>query len=430
MNTLDANFLNNRIKPKKLLCESRHNDLNQLLRTNRTLVSFASYWKGPNKLNKFGLIDTNKIMDANGKPFPTPYTEPPWSGKNFFLIKLKQLEKKLLKKYDIHTVIDLSHNNCQLCNEKNISHFSFILDNVIWSESLVHYIQYHNIKPSSDFIKFVLDHDPITKIYLKGSLHNFTQVNSSMLRQESEKNEIPTIQHGCMYIKIHSNQLLVIDALMEHGGITKKYKEKHEKSFRYSEHAGVLDIDFNGIKYIIVSGKTSRASEFDKTIFLPQMNDFSKELRYIFHTHPPTPRIGGRVESGILYEYPSASDIIHFVGHVNNSNLHGSLVLAPEGLYNIRKFDFTIKKLSIPQKFIQNYRKYTSRSQDSSILKHGDDFNDEFFMSHIAQDTSGIDNINEFLKKHNLWIDFFPRQKNTIGQWIIGTIYLPVCMDE
>lgn len=359
-------------------------------------LHYIMYWKTPN-FNK---------NDSLGNPFPEPAEHMPWSGRIFFIHKLKQLETELLKKFNDTTFIDVTHMNCLLCSEKNISQYSYIYKNFVWSESLMHYISVHNVKPPADFIRFVLNNDPITRLQLFGTYH------------ENGK---------CAYVKIRSNQFLIIDALLEHGGKTKKYKEKHETAFRYSEHAGMLDIDFEGVKYIIVSSQTSRMSHVDKSIFLPQMGKFSKEIKYIFHTHPPTPTIGGRVEMGILYEYPSASDIVHFVDHSNHSNLQGSIVLAAEGLYNIRKYEFNKKHISLPQKFVREYRKRTAQCQDIAILKYGEEFSDEKFLSTIAQDTTGIDDINALLKDYNLYIDFFPRQKNTIGQWIIGTVYLPVC---
>lgn len=391
MNIIDSNFNNKNTPHNKKIKEPLH---------------YVMYWK----TQKF------KQNDSHGNPFPIPIERQPWSGRKFFIDKLTQLEIMLLKNINDNTFIDVTHINCLLCDAKNISHYSYIYKNFVWSESLIHYINVHNIKPPSAFIHFVLDNDPITRIHLCGVYHT----NSI----------IPSLSCKCAYVKIQSNQFLIIDALLEHGGKTKKYKEKHETAFRYSEHAGALDIDLDSVKYIIVSGKTSRSSNVDKSIFLPQMGDFSKEIKYIFHTHPPTPTIGGRVEMGILYEYPSASDIVHFVEHFNHSNLQGSLVLTAEGLYNIRKYEFNKTRILLSQKFIREYRKRTAQCQDIAILKYGEEFTDEEFMSTIAQDTAGIDSINALLKDYGLRIDFFPRQKNTAGQWIIGTVYLPLCVSD
>jgi len=368
-----------------------------ILTINNITNNYVLYWK-TNDFSK---------NDDNGKEFPTPIEREHWSGKRFFLMKLITLENELLKKNN--TFIDDIHQTCLICKAKNISHLSYQFKNMIWSESLVHYIKVHNIKPPAKFIRFVLDNDPITKINLQGKKYK---------------------NGKCAYVKIHTNQLLIIDALFEHGSLAKKYKEKHESAFRYSEHAGMLDIDLNGIKYITVSGKTTRKFANDPSIYLPEQDDYADIIEYIFHTHPMTPRAGGRVASGILYEYPSAMDILHFVDHFNHSNLQGSLVLTAEGLYNIRKELFDRKIILLGKTFIRDYRKAFATAQDIAILKYGDEITDDIFYNKIAQDTNGIDIINALLKKYKLCIDFFPRQKNKEGNWIIGTVYLPVCVSQ
>ena len=57
-------------------------------------------------------------------------------------------------------------------------------------------------------------------------------------------------------------------------------------------------------------------------------------------------------------------------------------------------------------------------------------FTEEEFHEKIAQDSNGIEAINQLLKEYDLVIDYFPRQKNKLGNWIVGTIYIPVCAEE
>ena len=66
----------------------------------------------------------------------------------------------------------------------------------------------------------------------------------------------------------------------------------------------------------------------------------------MFHTHPPTPFPGSRVVDGILYEFPSISDIYHFADHFNAGETQGSLIIAPEGMYIIRAQD-NINKIDL-----------------------------------------------------------------------------------
>lgn len=348
---------------------------------------------------------TQKLQkDINNKELPIPKEQKPWSGQRFFIYKLNLLEQKLVKQQSVF--IDTTHMNCLLCNAKNISHFDFVHENMVWEEGLIHYIKVHNIKPPTKFIRYVLDNDPITEIKLRGKYYKSGR---------------------CAYIKVRANQLLIIDALMEHGGLMQKYKEKHETGYRFSEHMGELDIDLSGVNNIIVSGKTSRMVKEDTSIYLPDAG-VRYETKYIFHTHPPTPSAGGRVESGFLYEYPSASDIEHFVHNFNTTMLHGSIIMTPEGLYNIRKYAFDKNKIKLPKTFRREYQNTVSRVQDIAILKYGEQFTSNIFYEEIAQDASGIDTINTLMQQYGLYIDYFPRQKNKQGQWIVGTIYLPICM--
>lgn len=343
--------------------------------------------------------------DNNGKELPIPVEQNSWSEQRLFIYQLAQLEQKLLKRQSVFA--DNTHVHCLLCDAKNISQFNYAYNNFVWEEGLMHYIKVHNIKPPSKFMRFVLDNDPITEIKLKGKYYKSGR---------------------CAYVKIKANQLLIIDALMEHGGLTKRYKEKHEERYRFSEHMGVLDVDLSGVNSIVVSGKTQRMVKYDNSIYLPEM-DISQETKYIFHTHPPTPNVGGRVESGYLYEYPSVSDIEHFVYNFNRTMLQGSIVMTPEGLYNIRKNSFDKNKLGLPKDFKRKFQDVSSRVQDLAIMKYGEQFSDVEFYEKIAQDTTGIDAINQLLREYDLTVDYFPRQKNKLGNWIVGTVYIPVCSE-
>jgi hypothetical protein len=342
-----------------------------------------------------------------------------WSNQKFFLDKLKLLEDYLIQN---NLYSKTNRINCLLCSKKNISNKRFMFKNIMWMESMYHYVSYHNIKPPSKFIRFVLDNDPT--IYEK--------CQNSFVRIKGKLKKLNKFS----YVKIKTNQLNVLDALMEHGGITQKYKEKHEKSYKYSEHAGMLDFNDSSLDHIIVTGSSERTISNDPEIFFPNLSDTASfEYEYIFHTHPATPKVGGRAKEGILYEFPSANDLLHFVDHFNFGNVQGSLVITPEGLYNIRKNIFDKQKITpFTKKYFDKLKQYYNRIcnivQSESIQKYGTIFDDEFFYSVIAQDTSYIQRCNKILEHFSLYIDFFPRQKNKRNQWIIGTIYLPICLIE
>jgi hypothetical protein len=217
-----------------------------------------------------------------------------------------------------------------------------------------------------------------------------------------------------------------MDALMRHGGY-KYYSDKDMNVFRYSEHAGLLDFNATKLERVVVSGNTTRVDEGDDDIFLPEVMIDMYDYEYIFHTHPPTPRPGGRAELGVLYEFPSIGDIFHFLDHHNGGKTQGSVVIAAEGMYIIRKYTMDTKKIRINEdKMFRGFNYVSSRAQTLSLRKYGDRFSTTKFYSKIAQDDKYIKMINKILNKYSLHIDYYPRIKDKKGRWIIDTVYLPV----
>ena len=192
----------------------------------------------------------------------------------------------------------------------------------------------------------------------------------------------------------------------------------------------MLEFNAKKLERVIVSGTTVRTNMDDPEIFFPSLGEKAYEYEYIFHTHPATPMPGGRIKEGILYEFPSANDIYHFADHFNYGKVQGSLVVTPEGLYNIRKNVFNKQKIIIDKNFGSKLRKLYKKVQDIAISNVAKKFDDEYFYSVVAQNTLAIDECNKFLKTYDLHIDYFPRQKTKNGNWIIGTIYLPICLTE
>ena len=152
---------------------------------------------------------------------------------------------------------------------------------------------------------------------------------------------IPTISPGA-----------IIDCLYEEGSYN-IFTDKNKNIFntnilRFSEHSGFIIFNNNIVDKIIVLNDY-RTDDEDPTIFLPKNNIEALSVDYIFHTHPKSPELGSRLEYKLLYEFPSISDIYHFIDHHNRGILKGSLVITPEGLYIIRKYNILIiyiKKLN------------------------------------------------------------------------------------
>lgn len=320
-----------------------------------------------------------------------------WNDKNYFLNKLYIVQQNIktnIKKTSIT-------KNCELCDAVNINKYLYTYDNVSWYSSLKHYIKKHNYKPSDDFVKFIFELN-LHSIHLKGKIKNNK------------------------FIKLNRHQIMIMDALMEHGGYTKKYHDvSNTNMLRYSEHAGYIQIEDDYINNITISAKTLRVDRGDEEIYLPSNNIELYNYKYIFHTHPPTPKVGGRVKFGILYEVPSVGDLLHFIEHYNLGKTIGSLVMTPEGLYIIKKKNKDTKKIKIDEdKFYHEIIKCFREQQKIAIEKFKSNFNKNYFYSKIANDLTFINNINNILKKYDIKILYYPRTQFVKNKWIIDNIYL------
>lgn len=356
------------------------------------------------------------VKDSYGKPFPYPdRSKKKWILADAFVKNLQLIEDKLDKEKKYYTFHNGKTMDCLFKDKKNVATKIYKLGNVYWEDSLTHYIKEHNVKPSTEFINYILSRTVIT----------------GKKKQTFRLPSLKFAKYGKQYLKIDKNQLMVLDALMKHGSYDKKYPDpKSKKKFRYSEHAGLLDFNHIELEKILVSGKTNRVDVDDDEIYLPINMKEAYDYEYIFHTHPATPRPGGRANAGILYEFPSINDIIHFYEHYSGGLTQGSIVIAPEGLYVIRKYVFDNTPINLDDKRLMEMankaNKLSRLMQDKALKKFGKDFDTYYFYNTIAQDTSYINEINELLHKYELHIDFQPRKKDSHGRWFLDTIYLPV----
>lgn len=362
--------------------------------------------------NKYKLLegywepqDSTKLDYENNKyPTPSIRIDSEWNNRKFFLIKLQQAEKIISG-----VKFEQSHQ-CLICN-KSIDDGEYRIGLMFWRFYYQHYLELHDIKPTTQFEERIFSYQtkPITKTPI--------QLRSKVLKHGELK-----------YLKITSNQLMIMDALMSHGGHTKKYLNQTDPTIlHYSEHSGMLDFDGNKLEKLIVSGKEGRLDEDDDEIYQPETNKDMIDFEYIFHTHPPTPSPGARAIYGVLYEFPSISDIFHFLDHQRAGITQGSLVVAPEGLYNIRKHNFVNEPIKIDEdKFFTVVKKAFYKIQEEAIAKYGHKFTEDTYHDVISKDTTSINKLNEVLNKFDLQIDFFPRKKDSHGNWRISDTYLPV----
>ena len=340
--------------------------------------------------------------------FSNIFENKPWAGEMAFIKRLNEIENILIEK---NKYIKIQSEKCLLCNKKIISK-EFYIENFKWNDSLSHYIKQHHIKPSDKFIDFIYRFKLSKK------------VTKRIFKFKSNKYIINDIS----YVKLKRNQILIMDALLIHGGYTKKYFDKKNiGQFKYSEHYGLLDFNQFSLERVIISGKTNRLDENDKEIYLPkELSNDVLEYEYLFHTHPPTPRPGGRAIDHIIYEFPSPNDIVSFVHLFNKGMTQGSIVMTSEGMYIIRKYNFNKKKIKInDEKAFNKIYNIEKKLQEKAIEKYGINFTTQFFYSTISQDVHFINRLNKTVSKFKLFIDYYPRTK--IGnKWIIDTVYLPI----
>jgi len=357
------------------------------------------------------------IYDIRDNPFPYPiHRNEKWKYCDAFLTKLGEAE---------HYAVGLKGGfikgdaikKCPISSgHGNVTTGIYTLNKYRWEDGLKHYIKYHNHIPNEEFVDYIFRFLPPKKE--RPTI--IGRIRGTVYEKFSKK-----------YLKVTRNQIMIFDALMEHGGY-KKYVDNKDKSIlRYSEHSGLLDFNNSGLEKVTVSANTDRVDKADSDIYMPKNMIEMLDYEYVFHTHPPTHGIGGRVSEGILYEFPSISDVFHFMDHYNDGNVQGSIVMTPEGMYILRKTKFDNKPIKMNENsFYRQANRIMWDMQDKAIEKYGRRFDKDTFYNKIAQDTYYIDQLNKVYNTFGIQIDFYPRIKDVLGNWVIDTIYLPIYVVE
>ena len=304
---------------------------------------------------------------------------------------------------------------CDKCNKKFDYIFIYKHKNfsVKITELDLHFLQFHNMIN--------------TNLYKKISTHKFEGLYID-------------------WVMLATNQLNVLDGLYEVGS-NQIYTENNKnisqsKIMRFSEHAGFIYFEKNKVSNInVITG--SRVEPSDPTIFMPKNCLEALKVNYIFHTHPKTPYLGSRIKNGIIYEFPSISDIIHFIDHHNNGKLLGSIVVAPEGLYIIRKNNFNRENISVDYDVMINdleeiflecyndsYVEYSSTNYENLKINDEIKLPENLFYFEISTNYNYINKINKILMKYDIFIDYYARTyfektKFITSKWIFDDIYLP-----
>lgn len=323
----------------------------------------------------------------------------------------------------VNSIIDLSKQSnkkhkCEYCNEEFHNTYDYNCKNLKMQidESTLHMIKSHNVIDSVVYKKICTIDD----------------------------SRIKNCFEWCL---LNTNGLNIIDGLYEVGSnqiyMEKKKNISESKISRFSEHSGFIYFEKKKIKTIsIITG--TRVEPSDPIIYMPTNCAEALKVEYIFHTHPKTPYIGSRIKSGIIYEFPSISDIIHFVEHHNDGKLLGSIVIAPEGIYIIRKnifnsnpinIDYDLMVENLEDIFLEcyndSYSKYSIINYDELKINGEIKLPDDFFYPQISTNYEYINKINKVLKKYDLFIDYYARTHynnidTNVSKWIFDDIYVPM----
>lgn len=229
-------------------------------------------------------------------------------------------------------------------------------------------------------------------------------------------------KYDARYIKISKNQMRILESLYVDGSYDKKYYDSKNK-LRYSEHSGLLDFGKSTLQRFIINAKQNISDKYDDNILLPDNMPDAFDFEYMFHTHPSTPKPGSRIKEGFLYEFPSISDLEHFIDHHNFGSIQGSMIIAPEGLYIIKCIDPS-KKVKIKEREFEDYLyDEIEKIQDDAIKKYKNKL--DKFNEIIANDKTYVDRFNLLIKEFNLKVFYKPRIKVN-NKWILDDLYLKV----
>jgi hypothetical protein len=340
-------------------------------------------------------------------------------------------------------------NICPICKKKFLYEYIYKSKNTFIKifEYQTHLFTMHNIIDSKFYKKICNDFEQNINITRKSKENKET--NTLEINDDIKKNILNNTNINiCVgWTQLSTNGLNILDGLYEIGSnqiyIEKNKNISESKISRFSEHSGFIYFEKNKISNIsVITG--SRVEPSDPLIFMPSNCLEALKVDYIYHTHPKTPYIGSRIKSGIVYEFPSISDIIHFVEHHNNGKLLGSIIIAPEGIYIIRKnnfdrnpihIDYDIMVGDLEEIFMEcyndSYLQYSKINYKELKVNGEIKLPDSFFYEEVSINYEYINKINKVLEKYDLFIDYYARvlfdkPKNYTKKWIFDDIYIPL----
>lgn len=416
-----------------------------LLPTNLYFLQISSSYQSlPFSSNLFPLIlhSYNDTMLKTGAPIIYEFCENvSMKSYPFFIDKLEQVQQLchsfILTESDVTDLVSSRPTKCKKCETTKF----FQLRNIVWIGNIPHQIDSHQMYPSDYFIKVIL---------------NLTLIDNQIINPPIEI--LPSFTQHVNYVVFSYNKLLIIDALV-HQGSQPRYStiegtedsENKNERYIYSEHSGVLTINQCTIDSIIVSTETNRVDKSDANIYLPINIELLAYHEFLFHTHPNTSTYGGRIHEGIVYEFPSANDILNYAKYHDEGIAQASIIVAPEGMYIIKPITYTKHSYKLPsnlfdtlqqlivkiertalKNLIPNLTHSFSEDQDDNDHTFKDAFKNltdpDVFHARISADLRYIQMYNDFLAKYNLFIEYYPRILRN-GEWMLREVRLELVVE-
>ncbi|AHA45451.1 hypothetical protein HIRU_S545 [Hirudovirus strain Sangsue] len=332
---------------------------------------------------------------------------------SFFMDKLEKLEKMstIINNFDLESYglkYYCQYPDCKKCQTNQF----YQLENIIWPNNIRHIIKHHHSYPSKYFTNIVI-YTVCTNDYI---INPPIKINTKNISDFS-------------YVQLSYNKLLIIDALFRQGSYPRYLVPKNHSNpstrFIYSEHSGVLTLKNSVIDNIIVSTESSRIDSNDTDIYLPTNIDLMKNHEFLFHTHPNSITYAGRLKNNIIYEFPSANDILNFIKYHNTGIAQASIIVAPEGIYVIRPIEYN-QDFKINLENFTDLKKYILKLENKAVKKLSNVLNlsdPDIFHENVSHNFSYIKLYNKYIRQYNIFVEFYPRKKKN-NEWILPSIYL------
>jgi hypothetical protein len=347
-------------------------------------VKFEAYWKTDNK----------KKDDENNNLKSPKECKTQWEGQESFIKKLAEVQNtfKTITIYEKY-----GPKYCLIDGIVDINTKTYKLHNVYWSDSLFHYVNMHNVKPTQEFIDFIVNYE---------SSEGFTSFN--------------------VEFDLSINHLSILDSLVKYGFKENVLKNKEEH--KIMKHTGLLRYGKKGIEYITINTIFNDSFNRSEQIYEQFERILDQDRNHALFCTIPYIDPYKIVKKDSYLNYPKIKDLYIFIFFYEEYRMYDYFIFATEGYYiiqtkNSEKFVLNINNTK-KKKMLSIYKssKYNLiKKHQKKIKKIKKKEIEEYYFSKIARDTEFIENINKFIKDLNIEIKYFPRVKVN-NKWVYNPI--------